>query len=91
MRIFALIFIVLCGPEAAAQSGDGVFERYDRDGNGKVTPDELKIKQAFARYDLDKDGAITPEEYAKVSRTGLTPSPATSQPGKKADVTSGPE
>ncbi|MFM9167969.1 MAG: redoxin family protein [Verrucomicrobiota bacterium] len=91
MRIFALIFIVLCGPEAAAQSGDGVFERYDRDGNGKVTPDELKIKQAFARYDLDKDGAITPEEYAKVSRTSLTPSPATTQPAKKAAVTSGPE
>ena len=71
-----------------AQSSDGVFERYDRDRNGKVTPDELKSKLAFARYDLDQDGTITPEEYAKVSRKGLTPRPSTAQPAAaKAVVT----
>ncbi len=75
-----------------AQSSDGVFERYDRDRNGKVTPDELKSKLAFARYDLDQDGTITPEEYAKVSRKGLTPRPSTAQPAAaKAVVTYGPE
>lgn len=59
---------------AQAQSTDGVFERYDRDKDGKVTATELTNKAAFARYDLDKDGAITVAEYAKVSGSAATPS-----------------
>jgi Ca2+-binding EF-hand superfamily protein/mono/diheme cytochrome c family protein len=44
-----------------------VFERYDRNRDGKVMADELPSKATFARFDLDKDGAITMAEYQKVS------------------------
>ena len=51
---------------AQAPAG-GVFQRYDRNGDGKVTPDELPDKATFARFDLNKDGAITLEEYNQVA------------------------
>ncbi len=44
-----------------------MFERYDRNRDGKVIADELPSKATFARFDLDKDGAITMAEYQKVS------------------------
>ena len=56
---------------AQAPAG-GVFQRYDRNGDGKVTPDELPDKATFARFDLNKDGAITLEEYNQVAG-GATP------------------
>ncbi|HEX3725783.1 MAG TPA: hypothetical protein VHV08_06050, partial [Pirellulales bacterium] len=48
--------------------GDGhlivqwLFKRYDKNGDGKLTPDELPDKKWFARLDLNKDGVITLEE-----------------------------
>ena len=44
-----------------------MFERYDRNRDGKVIADELPSKATFARFDLDKDGTITLAEYQKVS------------------------
>ncbi len=44
-----------------------MFERYDRNHDGKVIADELPSKTSFVRFDLDKDGAITEAEYNKVS------------------------
>ena len=46
---------------------DPVFRRYDRNGDGKVTPDELPLPKVFARFDLNRDGSITFEEYRKAS------------------------
>jgi Ca2+-binding EF-hand superfamily protein/mono/diheme cytochrome c family protein len=61
---FSLLGLCLA---ATAQESDGVFERYDRNRDGKVMADELPSKATFARFDLDKDGAITMAEYQKVS------------------------
>jgi mono/diheme cytochrome c family protein len=61
---FSLLGLCLA---ATAQESDGVFERYDRNRDGKVMADELPSKATFARFDLDKDGSITLAEYQKVS------------------------
>ena len=64
VQTFGLLGLCLA---ATAQESDGVFERYDRNRDGKVMADELPSKATFARFDLDKDGAITMAEYQKVS------------------------
>jgi Ca2+-binding EF-hand superfamily protein/mono/diheme cytochrome c family protein len=64
VQTFSLLGVCLA---AIAQESDGVFERYDRNRDGKVIADELPSKTTFARFDLDKDGAITLAEYQKVS------------------------
>ena len=64
IQTFSLLGLCLA---ATAQESDGVFERYDRNRDGKVMADELPSKATFARFDLDKDGAITMAEYQKVS------------------------
>ena len=64
VQTFGLLGLCL---SAIAQESDGVFERYDRNRDGKITADELPSKTTFARFDLDTDGAITEAEYNKVS------------------------
>jgi Ca2+-binding EF-hand superfamily protein len=44
-----------------------VFQRYDRDGNGKVTKAELPNGQTFERFDVNRDGVITQAEYDGVA------------------------
>ena len=45
----------------------GVFERYDKNSDGRVNRDELPNRAIFAQFDLDADGAITRAEYEKVA------------------------
>ncbi len=54
--------------------GGGVFQRFDKNGDGKVTKDELPNADTFARFDVNKDGAITLEEYDQVAG-GMKPKP----------------
>jgi hypothetical protein len=42
-----------------AQAADGVFQKYDKNADGKVTTDELPYPRVFARFDTNKDGSIT--------------------------------
>ena len=69
------------GPWPRRPAAGGVFQRYDRNSDGKVTPEELPDKTTFARFDLNKDGAITLEEYNQVAG-GAAPA-APSKPGTK--------
>ena len=51
-----------------AQRGaaDAIFQRADKNGDGRVTPDELPNAETFARFDRNKDGVITLEEGRQV-------------------------
>jgi hypothetical protein len=62
---------------AFAQSPDA-FTRFDRDGDGKVTPTELPNAATFAKFDRNGDGVITRKEYQQVAggATGGAAKPA---------------
>jgi Ca2+-binding EF-hand superfamily protein len=82
MKTPLTLLIALTGLSiASAQSpGDGVFQRFDKNNDGKVTTDELASTQAFARFDLDKNGTISLEEYHKVSgKTSPTTTPGSTR------------
>ncbi len=75
---------------ASAQTpAGGVFQRFDKNGDGKVTKDELPNADTFARFDVNKDGAITLEEYSQVA-SGMKPTPATpTAPAKPGETPPG--
>jgi len=64
----------LLQPERIAQ----LFERFDRDGNGKVTQEELSNARLFDRLDRNRDGQITLDEVRSVRGSDQTSDPASS-------------
>jgi hypothetical protein len=52
------------GPGGGGKPGQTLFERYDADGDGKVTQDEFRAghTQRFNAMDTDGDGKITSQE-----------------------------
>jgi len=66
--------------EAPTAPADAVFSGYDKNGDGRVTTDELANPKAFERFDLDKDGSISLAEYNKVSGKTAAKTPDTSTP-----------
>ena len=106
MRSFLVLGIVLSSfTSAFAQSAETVFEKFDRDGDGRVTSEELPSKPTFQRYDTNKDGAITLAEYKAVigntptesplrrlsKKGGATANAPSIQPEDLKKITSGPE
>ncbi|MFN0075522.1 MAG: redoxin domain-containing protein [Prosthecobacter sp.] len=74
---------------ASAQSpSGGVFQRFDKNTDGKVTSEELPNAQAFERFDVNKDGAITLEEYTQVAG-GMKPTTIPTTPAKPGETPSG--
>jgi len=106
MRSFLVLGIVLSSLTSAfAQSAESVFEKFDRDGDGRVTSEELPSKPTFQRYDTNKDGAITLAEYKAVigntpaesplrrlgKKSGATANAPSIKPEDLKKITSGPE
>lgn len=52
-----------CFRGLAADSGSAAFGRFDKNGDGRVTRDELPVAKSFVKYDRDADGVITYQEY----------------------------
>ena len=50
------------GQDAFPQELRQKFKELDRDGDGKLTKEELGNDAAFARGDVDKDGSLSPIE-----------------------------
>ena len=72
-------------PRSDEVGGRRSFERFDADGNGKLTQDEVppRLWPKLIRMDANKDLAISPDEWKAHSR-----GPSTRPRGQ---VTSGPE
>jgi peroxiredoxin/mono/diheme cytochrome c family protein len=65
-------------PNTAA--ADAIFQRADKNGDGKVTREELPDERTFARFDLNKDGVIDIEEARQVLG-GMISQGSTATPG----------
>ncbi len=61
----------------AQQKGDlaETFKRLDRNGDGKLTRDEVADTAAFTAADADKDGAVTDEEFRRYVASRKRPQP----------------
>jgi acetyl esterase/lipase len=66
MRLVTVLAAVLLPTLfAAGPANDPLFQRWDRNKDGALTPGELpeRIRTNFDRVDADRDGRITPEEH----------------------------
>jgi len=80
MKRYAVVLSALCilstadnlAQEPKGRSGAGakileMFQKADRDGDGKLSREEGRLLPNFAEIDQDRDGFLTPQE----SRTGI--------------------
>lgn len=77
-----LLVIGLAGPSVAQPPANEVFKRWDRDGDGQLTRDELPepLRPNFGRVDRDGDGKISPEEHAAFLNRRPGPAATKGQP-----------
>jgi hypothetical protein len=78
-----LACLVLSAQEAPRPAGAGLAERFkqlDRNGDGKVTRDEVPNMPMFDQWDLNKDGAVTLEELQTFYTRRRAPGTTTSAP-----------
>lgn len=71
----AVLATATCPADAVVQEsarGARAFEQLDRNGDGRITPEELPITRAFEALDGNGDGAITPAE-ARAAVAEMTP------------------
>lgn len=70
----AILLIPIASPAQSGGAADEAFRRADRNGDGKVTPEELPQQGLFRRFDGNGDGQITIEEtraaFSKLPQTG---------------------
>jgi len=64
LLLFTIVAIGVVG-SANAQQAKRQFEKWDKDGDGKLVKDELpqNFRKNFDRVDADKDGVIVLEEH----------------------------
>jgi CubicO group peptidase (beta-lactamase class C family) len=57
-------------PRPAEDAASARFRQFDRNGDGKVTSDELPYERLFRALDQDGDGVVTREEAAVIVERG---------------------
>ena len=64
-----LLTLLLPHPVFAQDSSEPRFDQADQNGDGRITPDEVKNQRIFQRADANKDGTVTRVEFnAAMSR-----------------------
>ncbi len=86
---FAVVYapgapISTLGIEASAQNMPPVFQRNDRDGDGRLSKREFPgPPQVFDRLDADNSGYLTPQEVRRGGRRGGSRTDAQGQSGRQ--------
>lgn len=70
---------------AQSKPAEAIFKRADKNGDGKVTPDEVPDEKTFAKFDLNQDGIITLEEGRQVIGNGESASESVSASDEPAE------
>jgi acetyl esterase/lipase len=66
--LVAMAVVLPDAPVSAQPSDAALFARWDNNGDGRLTPDEVpeRLRGNFARVDTDSDGSISPAEHAAI-------------------------
>lgn len=78
------------GMPADLDQGRKLWQRLDKNTDGRLTRDEVPQEAVFARFDTDNDGIITQQEARRVVENALKPSPPSNPSPSVPVVTSGP-
>lgn len=68
-----LVLVLAVASHAMAQSAAPPnlrFQRFDKNGDGKLSQEEFPYPYVFKRYDKDGDGMLSPEEAAEIKVIG---------------------
>jgi len=68
MRKAALLpaIVAIAAVSSLLAEAPGVFQRFNKNGDGRITKDELPNPETFERFDINKDGAVTLGEFEPV-------------------------
>src|SRR3954465_14394493 len=86
--------LALAATTQKAPNAEAIFKGADKNGDGKVTSDELPNPETFSMFDLNKDGVITLQEAREVlgkMRSKAPASTSTDTPDAAPTETSSPE
>lgn len=70
---------------APTVTAEELFRRWDKDGNGKLSPEEIPagLRPNFQRIDQDKDGFLSPAEQGEAHRRWLRTNTPNANPPKQ--------
>jgi len=82
MRKAALLpaILALAAVSPSLAQAPGVFQRFDKNGDGRITKDELPNPETFERFDINKDGAVTLEEFEQLMKLRTSSPTAVAKP-----------
>ncbi|MFZ5830839.1 MAG: alpha/beta hydrolase fold domain-containing protein [Planctomycetota bacterium] len=73
--------VIVAAQESARPGAAGSlaarFQQYDKNGDGKLTPEEFPAAKVFDNADADKDGFVTPQEITAYFRKQQAGTPLT--------------
>jgi arylsulfatase A-like enzyme/acetyl esterase/lipase len=87
--ILALVFATAALPvfqTRAQTSPDTRFQRLDKNGDGKLSAEEIGIPSAFTRADANRDGSVSPAELQAYLKTRQDNGKAKAAPQRPAQV-----
>lgn len=75
------------GPPEGGSPGPQMFQRFDENGDGKLSEDEVppRMKERFSKLDQDGDGYLTPDELKNAMQGRMGGKPGKKKPGSEND------